>query len=124
MDKLGTIWEFKTKSLIISVVALVEDDLDLSFDDTGEVAKKLSTGEYVAFCAKASVYDMVTGDTLASDYLGDCIYADISDFKDNLGIANTKYGSYFSGMVKTVCKEARKAIKIRANHYRSLTSAY
>jgi hypothetical protein len=38
-QSIGTIREFKTKSFRVVVDAIPEDDLDLSFDETGEVAR-------------------------------------------------------------------------------------
>lgn len=101
-----TIWEFKTKRFQVMVTAEEEYDLDLSWDETGEVSEKINNGFYMVFCAKAAVF--LDGKEIASDYLSQCIYENLSDFKDNLGIAKTPYGSYFSAMVRAVIEEARE----------------
>lgn len=125
---IGVIRKFKTRNFTIIVDALPEDNLDLSWDDTGETAAKLDTGEYVAFVARARVF--MGKAELASDYLGGCIYPTLSDFMDHraCGIQNRGYelagtpgrcGSYFSQMVADVCEAARKhvcelqAVKVR-----------
>lgn len=126
---IGIIREFNTTNFKVIVDALPEEDLDLSFDETGETAAKLDSGDYVAFVARARV--LFHGAELASDYLGNCIYESLEAFMDHrgCGIQNRGYeaagtdgrcGSYFSDMVHNVCKDARKElesmqlVKIRA----------
>ena len=116
MSTYGIIRQFKTKNFTVIVDALPEDSLDLSWDDTGEVADKLDDGEYVAFCARVRV--LYHGMELSSDYLGECIYFDISEFQNHraCGRQNREYaaqgkagrcGSYFSGMIHQAIREAR-----------------
>lgn len=120
MKAIGTIRTFHTKQFRVVVDAVEEDDLDLSFDATGEVLEKLESGEYVAFCARARIF--LAGSELASDYLGGCIYRSLEEFANHreCGKQNREYaakgdngrcGSYFSDMVHTVITEARKEIK-------------
>lgn len=130
MTRLAIIRKFKTANFTVVMEALPEHDLDLSFDDTGEVATKLDSGEFVAFCAHAYVKGP-NGETLADDYLGNCIYEDFDSFMDHreCGRANREYeakgesgrcGSYFTDMIHNVCSEARLAmaklasVKVRA----------
>jgi hypothetical protein len=119
ITSLGTIRKFKTKNFTVIVDAEPEEDLDLSFDDTGEVAAKLNNGDFIAFCAHARV--LYRGTELAEDYLGGCIYESLDAFMDHreVGKQNAEYerkgesgrcGSYFHDMISTVCAEARKEL--------------
>jgi len=98
--------EFNTANFIVRVEALPEADTDFSFDESGEVEKKVASGEWVAFTAKASVILKANGAQLAADYLGECIYSTIGDFEDHrFGAA-----SYFADMIKTVISDARAVL--------------
>lgn len=93
-QSLGTIREFETQNFRV-VVDAVEDyevDLDLSFDETGEVRRKLENGTFVSFTARARVFHKATGEELGSDYLGGCIYESLNAFQDHIvcGIQNRK----------------------------------
>ena len=121
MFTLGTIREFQTAHFRIIIDAIEEDAPDLSFDETGEVLEKVDSGEYTVFCARARVIHDTLGE-LASDYLGNCIYSDISKFEDHRQCAaetrrlhsegsNAVCGSYFADMIGEVCREARKRIQ-------------
>src|SRR6185503_1564662 len=127
---LGNIRTFKTANFKVIVDAEEEFDLDLSFDETGEVAEKLDSGEYVAFCAHAYVVGP-DGETLSDDYLGGCIYESIEAFMDHkeCGVQNRLWeaegktgccGCYFSDMVSNVIDEARKAIAYKRVTYNNL----
>ena len=116
----NTIREFRTKNFTVRVVAEPDYDLDLSFDESGEVADKVESGEYVAFCAHAYVVGP-NGETLADDYLGGCIYESYDAFMDHRACGRQnreneaqgktgRCGSYFVDMVHEVCTEARKAL--------------
>lgn len=83
------IWKFKTDRFTVRMTAEVEHDLDLSFDDSGEVRAKIDNGEYQVFCAKCSVE--LDGVEIASDYLGQCIYSDVDQFRDHIGIGETAF---------------------------------
>lgn len=116
----GVIREFRIGNVQVIVDALPEDDLDLSWDDTGEIRENLESGRYVAFVARArAFYD---GHELASDYLGGCIYESLEAFQDHreCGAATRKLradgsnaicGSYFADMVRSVCQDARKELR-------------
>lgn len=100
-----------------SVVAAIEpdNDLDLSFDDTGEVTEKLNSGEYEAFQTAVHVY--YRGAEVGADYLGGSIYANPRDFfKEHIGLAaksradGCNYGCYFPDMIRTAIAEARKML--------------
>ena len=118
-NQYNIIREFKTKNFTVRVTAEEENDLDLSFDDTGEIREGLESGKFVAFCAKAAVY--FRGNEIATDYLGNCIYESPESFMDHreCGKQNREYarqgkdgscGSYFAGMIRTAIAEARKEI--------------
>lgn len=102
------IWEFRTKNFLVAFDAEEEFDLDLSFDDTGEISEKINDGELVAFCAAVRVY--YRGAEIACDYLGQCIYESADAFRDHIGRNAKGYGSYFSDMVREAIREARKAL--------------
>ena len=114
MRTLGTIRTIKAGRFVVTVRALEELDVDLSFDDDGSVARALAAGELEAFTVEASC--RLDGHELACDYLGNCIYPTPRAFMDHFGIAahNRKTGhncgSYFSDMVRTVVRDARKAV--------------
>ncbi len=111
------IWEFNTERFRIVMTAEEEYDLDLSWDDSGEIREKIENGLLEVFCAKCAVY--LDGREISADYLGECIYETADDFRDHLGLAAKRradgksYVSYFSDMVRTAIKEARDFI---ANH--------
>ena len=120
------IWKFETKSFRVIFEVSPEDDLDLSWDETGETREKLDDGIYCAFVAHVKVVHKPTGATLGEDYLGSCIYESPRDFMDHYGLAaksradGCNYGSYFHDMVREAITAARKeaqtmkAIKLRA----------
>lgn len=127
-DTLETIRTFNTKHFRVEVTAEQECDVDLSWDDDGEARRGLESGDAVVFCARARVILKSNGAELASDYLGNCIYHSFAEFEDHRGCAvrqreiraeyeargersdNVFVGSYFSDMVRNVCRDARKAL--------------
>jgi hypothetical protein len=119
MHVIETIRRFNTKNFSVVVEALEETDLDLSWDDKGDVAKKLRRGELVAFCARVRV--LLHGQEIGVNYLGGCIYESYSAFMDHkeCGKQNREYekqgsyvrcGSYFSGMISETIGEARATL--------------
>jgi hypothetical protein len=119
-QSIGTIREFHTRNFKVIVDALPEDDLDLSFDETGEVARKLDNGTFIAFVARARV--LFHGSIVGTDYLGGCIYESLDAFQDHreCGKQNRKWerqgktgrcGSYFHDMIREACAEARKHVR-------------
>jgi hypothetical protein len=101
MYSLGTIYEFKTAQFRVVVDAVEEDSLDLSWDDSGETQRGLDSGKYIAFCARARVIHDYLGE-IGSDYLGNCIYYSLEDFKTRDG--------YMPDMVHRAISEARERI--------------
>jgi hypothetical protein len=124
MYVIGTIREFHTDNFDVIIDAIEEQDADLSWDDTGDTARRIDDGSLILFCARARV--LFTGDDgenikLASDYLGNCVYESLEAFADHRECArytrelrakgdDAICGSYFSDMVSNVCKEARREI--------------
>ncbi len=102
----STIWSFATSRFMVIVDAVEEYDVvDLSWDESGEVREKISNGEFVVFCARARL--LMDGIEVATDYLGQCIYSNPSEFRDHVG-SRGKYGSYFTSMVSEVIREGRR----------------
>lgn len=108
---IGTIRQFETAHFTVIVDALPEHDLDLSWDDTGDVAAGLDSGRFISFVARARV--MLHGEEIASDYLGGCVYESLDEFMDHRG----NNSSYFADMVHGVCRQARE-------HMRNLRRIY
>ena len=124
MDNFETLWRFKTKRFCVSLAAAPEYAPDLSWDETGETAEKLESGEWSCVCFRVRVdYD---SETVGEDYLGASIYANLEDFRrEHIGLAaksradGCNYGCYFPGMIAEAIAEARKTLRkrpfIRAN---------
>lgn len=79
----GTIRRFETENFTVSVDAYEDFDTDLSWDDSGETARKLASGEWIAFQVECTVTHKPTGTELGSDSLCGCIYASIDAFQDH-----------------------------------------
>ncbi len=118
---IGTIRRFRTAQFTVIVDALEDYDVDLSFDENGEVRAGLESGKYICFTARARVLHKTLGE-IAADYLGGCIHERLESFEDHreCGKLNREFkqhgdagrcGSYFAGMVASVCAEARDAIR-------------
>jgi hypothetical protein len=107
-----TLWTFKTANFVVTWSVAPDDDLDLSFDETGEVKEKLESGEWTAFVSRMRVMHRETGAVLGEEFLGGSIYADPREFRDHIGLHSSRnnYGSYFRDMVHAACKEARTAM--------------
>lgn len=112
-----TMWTFHTPNFSVSWQIAPEDDLDLSWDNTGEVREKLTSGVYQAFQSRVVVY--FNGYEVGCDYLGGSIYEKPAEFRDHIG-SRGKWGSYFTDMVREAIKEARQTIRqFQVIHVRS-----
>lgn len=106
-----TLWQFRTARFCVTWDISPSSYPDLSWDDTGEVREKLTSGEWVAFDSQMTV--TFDGVEIGTDYLGESIYANPADFRDHFGIRvksrehGCTYGSYFSDMVREAIREAR-----------------
>lgn len=91
-DYIGNIRTFETKNFRVSVDASYDYDTDLSFDDTGEVRRKLENGSLISFQVSCTVTHKPTETELGADYLGGCIYESIEEFQDHraCGIQNRR----------------------------------
>jgi hypothetical protein len=110
-----TIWRFDTKNFIVQMTCdYDQDSIDLSWDETGETAKKIASGEWVVYTFHAEVIERPTYNTIGESYLGGSIYADPEDFRDHVGLGiksredGRNYGSYFTDMIREAIQEARK----------------
>ena len=104
------IYTYKTKNFRITVDAETEYDPDFSFDESGETAEKLDSGEWECFCAVTRVF--FRGAEIGTNYLGNCIYDDPMKFRDHVG-SKGKWGSYFTDGIREAIGEARE-------HFRNL----
>lgn len=73
-----TLWEFSLGRVTVRAEIMPDEDLDLSWDETGETQANLESDLWQAFAVKVAV--VLDGAEIAADYLGGCIYADPSDF--------------------------------------------
>ena len=118
---MAKLWEFKTKNFAIVLTAEDEWDVDVSWDETGQVAVDIERGDLEVFCAKVAVY--FDGREIGSDYLGQCIYRDPAEFATqhrdpnpmnrNCSIMRAERGNvsichYFPGMVSEAISNARE----------------
>lgn len=116
---MDTVWTFNTCNFRVTLECESERDQDLSWADD-ETLEKLESGEWQNLTFKVAIYDRNTGAEIASDYLGNSIYANPADFRDHraCGRANReraaagqagRCGSYFTDMVHNAVAEARAA---------------
>ena len=116
-----TMWRFKIGRFTVKAEIEASRDLDLSWDDTGEIREKLDSGEFMAFDTKVSVW--LHGCEIGSDWLCQSVYADASDFftdhrdldpmNRNCSLMKSARGDrtrivhYFPDMVRTATHAAR-----------------
>jgi hypothetical protein len=102
------VWSFQTKNYTVAFDVLPEEDLDLSWDETGVTLKRLMSGQYVAFVAHVTVTH-ASGALMGDSSLGNCVYESPEAFMNHRGVRACKNsGSYFSDMVREAIAEARK----------------
>lgn len=116
-----TMWQFRCGRFTIRAAIAPAHDLDLSWDDTGETADKLASGEWEAFDTRVAVY--LNGAMIGDDWLCGSIYADpaelftghrdpdpmnrnCSEMRAARG-GNVCIGHYFPDMVRTAIDNAR-----------------
>ena len=111
MQTLENIYTFHTRNFTVSVDAMEEHHPDFSFDDTGETQEMIERGDWLCFAVKATL--SFRGMEIAEDYLGQCIYENMKDFRDNLGMKRREgVGSYFSDMIHNVIQEGRNTLSL------------
>lgn len=112
-----TLWSFRTARFEVQWRVYPSEQLDLSWDDTGETRENLNSGLWCAFDSEMVL--LLDGAEIATDWLCESVYENPSDFRDHFGIrfksreAGCNYGSYFADMVREVCREGRKALQAR-----------
>lgn len=125
-------YRFETAQFIVRAVIVPDPDVDVSFDETGETAEKVASGEWQAFGTIVTVSHQ--GIVLGESSLWGSIYRDPLEFftghrgpdpmdrncstmKAARG-ANVCIGHYFPDMVREACGAARTALgnmpKVRA----------
>ena len=109
------IWKFETARFTVILECDFEDYPDISWDETGEVREKLESGEWGNYCFAVRV--LCDDNEIATDYLGNSIYADPREFYiEHLGIraqaraSGMNIGCYFTDMVSRAIAEARKRL--------------
>jgi len=105
------LWEFKTKNFKVVWSIDDDDDVDLSFDESGEVQSNIESGLWVAFISEIKVMHNKTGLELGATSLGGSIYENPEDFRGHIGMKAKGHGSYFSEMVREAIKEARRTLE-------------
>jgi hypothetical protein len=102
MAQWDKVWTFKTQRFEVGLEFGPEYDLDLSWDDDGDIRAGLESGALLAFVAR--VYVKLDGATVGEDYLGGCIYASERDFMQC---------GYFRDMVRCAIADARRHLASR-----------
>ena len=77
-------WRFETENFALVARAEHDPDCDLSWCEPDDLAK-IDNGEWLAFVAVVEVLDTETGETLAGDCLGGCVYTSLDAFRDHHG---------------------------------------
>lgn len=103
-------WTFKTKNFKVEWI-IDPDELDTRHFDS-DLAKackqKVRSGEWKCFMSEIRVSTRYKNIHLASEYLGQSIYAKPEEFRDHFGMNIKGHGSYFSQMVRDAIHNARK----------------
>lgn len=102
------VWTFETANYRVECLFSPDDDVDTSFDETGETDENLASGLWVAFQTEVRVIHKGTGAELGADYLGGSIYENPHDFLKQHRGSRGRWGSYFPDMVRSAIQEARK----------------
>jgi hypothetical protein len=118
-------FRFETANFIVRATIQPDNDVDTSFDETGETDAKLSSGEYQSF---GTIVRVATRDgiELGCDSLWGSIYANPRDFfadhrnsdamNRNSSIMRAAQGEnvaichYFPDMVREAIRDARKTL--------------
>jgi hypothetical protein len=128
-------WSFQTKNLRVTASVETSAYVDVSFDESGETAAKIDSGEWTVFDTTVVVY--YRGTKIGDDSLCQSIYANPAEFfRDHrdpdwtnrncsrMRAAkgdNVVIGHYFPDMVRIVLREARdnlfqlQAVRLRTN---------
>ena len=111
-------YRFEIGSLIVRAVIEPDHDVDLSWDESGETAEKLESGEWEAFGTIVTVER--NGHVIGEDSLWGSIYADPAEFftahrdpdpaNRNCSLNGTAIGHYFPDMVRSAIADARRTL--------------
>lgn len=121
-----TVWMFETARFRVTLA--IEDSPDLydGDDKGGKIQRKIDSGEYRMFDSIVRVVDKETGAKLGADSLGASVYASrsVDEFWTAHWDSPARYRNtlrqkarkrvichYFPDMVRTACREARKALR-------------
>jgi len=108
-------YTFKTRRFIVRATIEPDNDVDLSWDDTGEIAKGLNSGLYAAFNTTVTV-ETRNGQELGRDTICGSVYENPADFFSEHRGSRGKWGSYFADLVRGAISQARKHETERAEH--------
>lgn len=116
-------WQFETAQFAVKAYMADDPDFDAGdFDDDGETAEKLSTGEYVVFGTIVEVTHKPTGIIVGRDSLWGSVYSNPREFFEahrsadpmnrNCSLMRAARGDisichYFPDMVSTAIADAR-----------------
>lgn len=104
-----TLRTFRTPNFDVIAEIRENNDVDTSFDETGETLEKLRSGEWQAFGVEVIVY--FRGLEIGSDSIWGNIYAKPEDFMDHRGMNASGHGSYFSDLIRTAIRDARHTLR-------------
>jgi hypothetical protein len=112
-----TMWQKTIGRFTVKGEIAPDDDMDLSWDDSGETREGLNDGRLIAFRTRVSVY--LGGQRIGEDHLGGSVYANPSDFfsehldcameNERLRAAGSaaRCGAYLPDMVRGAVADAR-----------------
>jgi hypothetical protein len=118
-------YRFETANFIVRAVIVPDNDVDVSFDETGETKDKINSGDWQAFGTIVTV-ETQDGMILGEDSLWGSIYADPADFfsdhrsadpmnRNCMAMRAARGGNvcichYFPGMIGEAIGAARKRL--------------
>ena len=107
-------WSFKTKNFTV-VWEIEPDSLYTEYmgaDLAAECRANVRSGKWKCFTSIVRVLENSGKTELAAEYLGNSIYENPEEFRNHFGMNQKGHGSYFSDMVRTAVREARKAFPV------------
>lgn len=118
------LYKFSTRNFTVRLDIQPDGDIDLSWDETGEVARDIEYGRLEPFVARVRVTS--TAGVLGASILGGCLYRDPNDFVDHREVGrenreleargeSARVGSYFHDMVHEAIDEARGTLRAMRN---------
>lgn len=80
MNQGKLVWKFETRAFAVECYFTPDQDVDVSFDETGETAANLASGLWSSFGTEVVVVHKVTGIELGYSSLWGSIYGEPLDF--------------------------------------------